>query len=165
MVNFWEGVCLEEPSSFRFFCEKRNLHIKVDQLPSRELTYPPDKAYLKMFFLFPRWDMLVSWRVAYLRCFHPHFPRELELDITDSTVLNQHSNVGDAKWKVSTDGLFLELHLSVFTVKCHNACVVVTSSFWSIFHGRLVGVVKLPIIGESNNTWVVVSNFLFSPLP
>ena len=34
-----------------------------EKLPSRELTYPPDKAYLKMIFLFPRWDMLVSWRV------------------------------------------------------------------------------------------------------
>ena len=33
-------------------------------LPSRELTYPPDKAYLKMIFLFPRWDMLISWRVC-----------------------------------------------------------------------------------------------------
>jgi len=32
-------------------------------LPSRELTYPPDTAYLKMIFLFPRWDMLVPWRV------------------------------------------------------------------------------------------------------
>ena len=29
-----------------------------------ERHYPPDKAYLKMFFfLFPRWDMLVPWRV------------------------------------------------------------------------------------------------------
>ena len=33
-------------------------------LPSRELTYPPDKAYLKMIFLFPRWDMLISRRVV-----------------------------------------------------------------------------------------------------
>ena len=32
-------------------------------IPSRKLTYPPDKAYLKMIFLFPRWDMLVPWRV------------------------------------------------------------------------------------------------------
>ena len=32
-------------------------------LPSRELTFPLDKAYLKMIFLFPRWDMLISWRV------------------------------------------------------------------------------------------------------
>ena len=29
-------------------------------IPSRKLTYPPDKAYLKMIFLFPRLDMLVS---------------------------------------------------------------------------------------------------------
>ena len=36
------------------------------QLPSRELTYPPDKAYLKMIFLFPRWDMLIPWRVCHL---------------------------------------------------------------------------------------------------
>ena len=34
-------------------------------LPSRELTYPPDKAYLKMILLFPRWDMLDSWRVYF----------------------------------------------------------------------------------------------------
>ena len=32
-------------------------------LPSRKLTYPPDKTNLKMIFLFPRWDMLVPWRV------------------------------------------------------------------------------------------------------
>ena len=32
-------------------------------IPSRELTYPPDKAYLKMIFLFPTWDVLISWRV------------------------------------------------------------------------------------------------------
>ena len=32
-------------------------------IPSRELTYPPDKAYLKIIFLFPRWDMLISSRV------------------------------------------------------------------------------------------------------
>ena len=36
----------------------------INLIPSRELTYPPDKAYLKMIFLFPRWDMLISWRVS-----------------------------------------------------------------------------------------------------
>ena len=41
---------------------KSQLASKKD-IPSRELTYPPDKAYLKMIFLFPRWDMLISWRV------------------------------------------------------------------------------------------------------
>ena len=33
-------------------------------IPSRELTYPPKNGILKMIFLFPRWDMLVPWRVA-----------------------------------------------------------------------------------------------------
>ena len=32
-------------------------------IPSRELTYPVFKALLKMIFLFPRWDMLIPWRV------------------------------------------------------------------------------------------------------
>ena len=27
--------------------------------------HPPDNAYLKMIFLFPRWDMLVPWRVVF----------------------------------------------------------------------------------------------------
>ena len=35
----------------------------IKRLPSRELTYPPDKAYLKIIFLSPRWDMLISRRV------------------------------------------------------------------------------------------------------
>ena len=42
-----------------------NVSWRVFHLPSRELTYPPDKAYLKIF-LFPRWDMLISWRVCIL---------------------------------------------------------------------------------------------------
>jgi len=37
--------------------------LNMKRIPSRELTYPPDKAYLKMIFLFPRWDMLIPWRV------------------------------------------------------------------------------------------------------
>jgi len=42
------------------------VNLKVDvNIPSRELTYPPDKAYLKMIFLSPRWDMLISRRVLY----------------------------------------------------------------------------------------------------
>ena len=36
----------------------------ITELPSRKLRYPPDKAYLKMIFLFPSWDMLVPWRVT-----------------------------------------------------------------------------------------------------
>ena len=35
-----------------------------EELPSWELTYPPKMALLKMIFLFPRWDMLIPWRVS-----------------------------------------------------------------------------------------------------
>ena len=39
--------------------------LRVDMcIPSRELTYPGN-GILKMIFLFPRWDMLVPWRVFY----------------------------------------------------------------------------------------------------
>ena len=34
------------------------------QIPSRELTYPPKMAFWRWFFLFPRWDMLIPWRVS-----------------------------------------------------------------------------------------------------
>ena len=34
------------------------------RLPSWKLTYPLLKVLLKMIFLFPRWDMLVPWRVC-----------------------------------------------------------------------------------------------------
>ena len=33
-------------------------------LPSWELTVSPQKALLKMIFLFPRWDILVAWMVG-----------------------------------------------------------------------------------------------------
>jgi len=42
----------------------REFFLLLKDIPSRELTYPPDKAYVKMIFLFPRWDMLISWRVT-----------------------------------------------------------------------------------------------------
>ena len=34
-------------------------------IPSRKLTYPPKNGILKMIFLFPRWDMLIPWRVDF----------------------------------------------------------------------------------------------------
>ena len=37
------------------------LTIMAKLIPSKKLTYPIPR--LKMIFLFPRWDMLVSWRV------------------------------------------------------------------------------------------------------
>ena len=43
-------------------------------IPSRELTYPPDGWHIWVddFPNFPRWDMLVSWRVS-LPCTSPNF--------------------------------------------------------------------------------------------
>ena len=35
------------------------------RVPSRELTYPQKNGILKMIFLFPRWDMLIPWRVLF----------------------------------------------------------------------------------------------------
>jgi len=36
------------------------------QIASREVTSPPDVWHiLKMIFLFPRWDILVSWKVYF----------------------------------------------------------------------------------------------------
>ena len=43
------------------------MYLKRGNISSRELTYPPDKAYLKMIFLFLRWDMLISWRVSMIQ--------------------------------------------------------------------------------------------------
>ena len=47
-------------------------------IPSRELTYPPDKAYLKMIFLFPRWDMLIPRRVLMPISIHPESCNDIE---------------------------------------------------------------------------------------
>ena len=59
----------------QYFLGSQNLHhffgfhgiynkaLLIKGLPSRKLTYPPKNAILKMIFLFPRWDMLIPWRV------------------------------------------------------------------------------------------------------
>ena len=49
MAGGWFGWTMETPTI----------------LPSCELTYPPPKVFLKMIFLSPRWDMLVSWMVIF----------------------------------------------------------------------------------------------------
>ena len=41
----------------------QGVYFRVLFLLSRKLTYPPNKACLKMIFLVPRWDMFVSWRL------------------------------------------------------------------------------------------------------
>ena len=39
--------------------------VSSEVISYRELTYPPKHGILKMIFLFPRWDMLIPWRVSY----------------------------------------------------------------------------------------------------
>ena len=55
IVLFWdEGL-------YPYICHYSKTS-EMAELPFRKLTYPPEKAYLKMIFLFPRWDRLVPWR-------------------------------------------------------------------------------------------------------
>ena len=49
-----------------FFRGSNHLFFDWRCLPSRELTYSPKMALLTMIFLFPRWDMLIPWRVNHL---------------------------------------------------------------------------------------------------
>ena len=52
------------PRKDLFFSPERFM---AGRLPSRELTHPPKNCSLKMIFLFPRWDMLIPWRVSKLK--------------------------------------------------------------------------------------------------
>ena len=47
--------------------------IELEIIPSRELTYLPKNGILKMIFLFPRWDMLIPWRVCHWTGNHSSF--------------------------------------------------------------------------------------------
>ena len=45
-------------------------HLKIGRWPQKKSTLlgtniSPEKFILKMIFLFPRWDMLISWRVVF----------------------------------------------------------------------------------------------------
>ena len=52
-----DGKCTWKIGKNGTLCYFMILHSLLGDLPSRELTYPPNKAYLKLIFLFPRWDM------------------------------------------------------------------------------------------------------------
>ena len=41
----------------------------------QEINISPEKSILKMIFLFPRWDMLIPWRVYFLAILFNHFLR------------------------------------------------------------------------------------------
>ena len=58
--------------SFNLFVSRVQMFWKtvpplVQALPPWKLTSPHPRHFLKMIFLFPRWDMLVSWRVNILK--------------------------------------------------------------------------------------------------
>ena len=73
----------------------RFIHGLITKLPSRELTWTnisPKNGILKMIFLFPRWDMLVPWRVTIALFFlndpwkiHPTTPILFKIEEMDPT--------------------------------------------------------------------------------
>ena len=80
-------------------------------IPSRELTYPPKNGILKTIFLFPRWDMLIPWRVylsnkspvensySFLLTWFELNTKNLYLcTIVIRTSITCHHIQGDSKW-------------------------------------------------------------------
>ena len=61
-------------------------------VPSRELTYPPYMAYLKMIFLFPRWGVLVSWRVTIRTDVHRQWCENFQHQFDTDIFLNLRSD-------------------------------------------------------------------------
>ena len=57
----------QQNSSFGKTKEKLQRKKTREKISSRKLTYPPKMALLKIIFLFPRWDMLIPWRVSSLK--------------------------------------------------------------------------------------------------
>ena len=65
MDDGWDafGVSCRGVPWTRYFFGMHSDEVIHEALPSRELTYPKN-GILKMIFLFPRWDMLIPWRVG-----------------------------------------------------------------------------------------------------
>ncbi len=74
MLPYWSRSCKKNwsPNIRQYSLVAEN--VPLNKLPSNKIfkkgvtllgtsPYPPLKALLKMIFLFPRWDMLVPWRV------------------------------------------------------------------------------------------------------
>ena len=122
---------------------------KADRIPCRELTYPPEKAYLKMIFFFPGWDMLISWRVEIKWTWNPLMTSLL---VSEKALFwgvgwplkplkirgllrvpgmesNDFGFLGNATWK---RGLVLKHPLS-----CHRTSVF--PSLWPEFTGKFSG--------------------------
>ena len=119
------------------FQQDKNIHLFLvfqnhsfcNNLPSRELTYPPKMAYLKIIFLFPRWDMLIPWRVYILANFQkPHVlwfrgsTREAPVGGLDRIVSSKvlMCSLFDLLFEVL--GATLALNLEVKNDQCLNNC-------------------------------------------
>ena len=124
-----------------FFCRGYGEKKKV---PSRELTYPPDKAYLKMIFLFPRWDMLVPWRVS------PSDLEPLHYDCISSVV----DFVKSRTFFSVVESRVVEV-VDIFWKKMFHE----NASFWIRSNADTTGIIEMmpPIFGErfevDGNDW------------
>ena len=76
-------------------------------IPSRELTYPPKNGILKMIFLFPRWDMLIPWRVDILTSFSKN---DLQITFPSSIAATSSSSVRskNATERTTSEGVVLQ---------------------------------------------------------
>ena len=64
------------------------------KVPSRKLTYPPKISILKMIFLFPRWDMLIPWRVNRKQViYHCRIPSGRQITCDESKMIDRTRNV------------------------------------------------------------------------
>ena len=81
-----------------------------DTVPSWELTYPLPMALLKMIFLFPRWDMLVPWRVYII--------------YSSIFIISIHHYFMPADRTASSVGLQLKLRQETTTVKVCLHCLL-----------------------------------------
>ena len=70
--------------------EDRLDYVFFIDIPSRKLTYPPEKSILKMMFLFPRWDMLISWRVYFSLNQQKHLPATGTLSSVQWSLSDRH---------------------------------------------------------------------------
>ena len=74
-----QHVCFPSPLSKAFYANGANLGSfkfgNFRNITLQEINISPEKSILKMIFLFPRWDMLIPWRVYFHAILFNHFLR------------------------------------------------------------------------------------------
>lgn len=116
-------ICLKILSKMVHFVFVLNLAKIYPPGISRELTYPPKKALLKIILLFPKWDMLVIWRVTR---YSPSF-------ILADSWFPQHSTISifrrnDPRWWIKYERLL--------RVAMEDVPVVVAKFVWILSQKR-----------------------------